>query len=346
MIIMAIPLVGLIAAVLAGTAGVVSGVEGISKMKEASDKVERANYRHSLNLNRYKEISGETISVLDDLGNLEFDILASFKGFADLLEYVQGRPEFKPLDVDGVELPKYNHKEIEKISMGAVALKTALGSAVAGVAGGIAASGATTAAVTAFCTAGTGAAISGLTGVAATNAALAALGGGTIAAGGGGMALGSMVLGGATLGIGLLAGGIIINIFGDNVAQKADQAERDMKKAEEAIDKLCKYFNELRPLALEYKSNIEKVNNIYRKTVDELSVIILYQKKYDWEDFTTDEQIVMKNAIDLVALLRYMCKIKLVEQAEKDNEINTICRDDISKAIDTAQKYLNEGYSA
>lgn len=343
---MAIPLVGIIGSVLAGTAGVVSGAKGISKMKEANDKVERVNYRHSLNLNRYKETSEKTISVLDDLGNLEFDILASFKGFADLLECVQGRPEFKPLDVDGIELPKYNHKDIEEISMGAVALKAALGSAVAGVAGGIAASGATTAAVTAFCTAGTGAAISGLTGVAATNATLAALGGGTVAAGGGGMALGSMVLGGATLGVGLLAGGIIINIFGDNVAEKADQAERDMKKAEKAIDKICKYFNELRPLALDFKSNLEKVNNIYRKTVDELSIIILYQKKYDYELFTAHEQIVLKNAVDLVALLRYMCKIKLIEQAENDNETNTICREEINKAIYTAQKYLKEKKSA
>lgn len=343
---MAIPLVGIIGAVLAGTAGVVSGAKGISKMKEANEKVERVNYRHTLNFNRYKETSDETVSVLDDLGNLEFEILASFKGFADLLECVQGRPEFKPLDLDGVELPKYNHKDIEEISIGATALKTALGSAAAGVAGGIAASGATTAAVTAFCTAGTGAAISGLSGVAATNATLAALGGGTIAAGGGGMALGATVLGGATLGAGLLVGGIIINICGDNVAEKADQAERDMKKAEKAIDKICKYFNELRPLALEFKSNLEKVYSIYRKTVDELSIIILHQKKYDYEAFTVHEQIVMKNAVDLVGLLRYMCKIKLIEQAEKDDETNTICREDINKAIFTAQKYLKEECSA
>ena len=343
---MAIPVVGIVAAVLAGTAGVVSGAKGISKMKEANDKVERAKYQHSLNLDRYKDTSEKTICVLDDLGKLEFDILASFKGFADLLEYVQGRPEFKALDVDGVELPKYDHKDIKDISMGAAALRTALGSTVAGVAGGIAASGATTAAVTAFCTAGTGAAISGLTGVAATNATLAALGGGTLAAGGGGMALGAMVLGGATLGAGLLAGGIIINIFGDNVAEKADKVERDMKKAEKAIDMICKYFNELRPLALEFKSNLEKINSIYEKTVNELAMIILYQKKYEYEDFTAHEKVVMKNAVHLVSLLRYMCKTKLIEQTENDNETNTICREDINKAVHTAQKYLKESYSA
>jgi hypothetical protein len=48
-------------------------------------------------------------------------------------------------------------------------------------------------------TASTGTAISGLSGIAAQNATLAWLGGGSIAAGGGGMALGGLVLGGITL---------------------------------------------------------------------------------------------------------------------------------------------------
>ena len=58
--------------------------------------------------------------------------------------------------------------------------------------------------VMALGTASTGAAIGGLTGVAATNATLAWLGGGALAAGGGGMALGSMVLGGIIAGPALL----------------------------------------------------------------------------------------------------------------------------------------------
>ena len=45
-------------------------------------------------------------------------------------------------------------------------------------------------------TAGTGTAISSLSGAAATNATLAWLGGGTLASGGGGMAAGAFVLGG------------------------------------------------------------------------------------------------------------------------------------------------------
>ena len=55
--------------------------------------------------------------------------------------------------------------------------------------------------------ASTGTAISGLSGAAATNATLAWLGGGSLATGGGGMALGSIVLGGITVGPALTATG-------------------------------------------------------------------------------------------------------------------------------------------
>ena len=73
-----------------------------------------------------------------------------------------------------------------------------LGTAVAGstVGAAVAAFGPTAAMAiaTTFGTAATGTAISSLSGIAATNAALAWLGGGALAAGGGGMAAGSAIL--------------------------------------------------------------------------------------------------------------------------------------------------------
>ena len=89
----------------------------------------------------------------------------------------------------------------------------ALGSAAAGVAVGFAAAGGTTAAVMALGTASTGTAIASLSGVAATNATLAALGGG-------GIALGTTILGASTLGVGLLVGGIIFSVVGNGTTKK------------------------------------------------------------------------------------------------------------------------------
>lgn len=58
-------------------------------------------------------------------------------------------------------------------------------------------------------TATTGVAISSLSGAAATNASLAALGGGALSVGGGGMALGTAVVAGTGAVVGSAAGGII-----------------------------------------------------------------------------------------------------------------------------------------
>lgn len=83
--------------------------------------------------------------------------------------------------------------------------KAVLGTTTAALVG-LSAGTITTGVATTFGTAGTGAAISSLSGAAANSAMLAWLGGGTVAAGGGGVAAGSLFLGMFMTGGGLLAG--------------------------------------------------------------------------------------------------------------------------------------------
>ena len=67
---------------------------------------------------------------------------------------------------------------------------------------------------------------------------MATLGGGTLAAGGGGVALGSAILSGATLGVGLLIGGLIFNAKANSFLEEADEAWDQMLKNEKAINKI------------------------------------------------------------------------------------------------------------
>lgn len=133
-----------------------------------------------------------------------------------------------------------------------------IGGAAVGTAGGFAAAGATTSAVMALGTASTGTAIASLSGAAATNATLAALGGGAVAAGGGGIALGTSILGAATLGVGLLVGGVIFSATGSKLSDKADEAWEQMEKAEKTINKICEYLLDLRKMAGRYINSLEK----------------------------------------------------------------------------------------
>ena len=75
--------------------------------------------------------------------------------------------------------------------------------------------------VAAYGTASTGTAIAGLTGAAAQNATLAWLGGGSIAAGGGGMALGAMALNAVAIGPAILVGGFVMNGKGEKALTEA-----------------------------------------------------------------------------------------------------------------------------
>ena len=232
-------------AAVAGVAGVVNGVKGASKMKDANDTMKRAESRHKANIEKFESKNRITCSKMDEVGTRELTILKSFQQFSDVLERIQGRPEFKGYKKNDVELPKYDAEELKNVSVGAGVLLGGITGAAVGTAGGFAAAGATTAAVMALGTASTGTAIASLSGVAATNATLAALGGGSLAAGGGGMALGSTILGASTLGVGLLVGGVIFNIVGGSLSDKADEAWAQMLKAENEVNEICSYLNEL-----------------------------------------------------------------------------------------------------
>jgi transcriptional regulator with XRE-family HTH domain len=123
---------------------------------------------------------------------------------------------------------KYNANSVSQLLAGGA------GGAAAGAAVGGAAAYGTFVAVASFGTASTGAAISGLTGVAATNATLALLGGGTLAAGGAGVAGGTMVLAGivAAPAFILTAGGLIWMAKRNRKQQQELAAKLDEAEAE------------------------------------------------------------------------------------------------------------------
>ena len=342
---MPLPLLLLGAAALAGTAGVAAGVGGAVKMKKASDKIKEAKLRDERNNERLQYQNELTCSSMDKLGKLELNILASFKNFAEIVEKIKNKPKFADIKIGNTEIPKFDIKGIKDVYVGASILISGLGVAALGTAGGFAASGATTAAVMALGTASTGTAISSLTGVAATNATLAALGGGSLAAGGGGMALGATVLGGATLGVGLLVGGIIFNIAGSSIKNKAGDVWNQMIDNEKKINRVCSFLINLKRVADSFYTDLNMVYKIYETEMLKLKIIV--KKKADTDgcvNYTTlsyEEKLVLKNTTLLVGLLFYMCKVKLVKQSENNDDVNTINYVDINEAKKRSSETIN-----
>ena len=121
-----------------------------------------------------------------------------FMRFVEIAERVEGAPQLDPAQLQDDDVADADAVAAYRLEANASGIGQLLaggaGGAAAGAAVGSAAAYGTFVAVASFGTASTGAAISGLSGVAATNAALAWLGGGTLAAGGAGVVGGTMAL--------------------------------------------------------------------------------------------------------------------------------------------------------
>lgn len=321
-----LPLILGAAALIAGVGGVGSAINGGIKMKEAADKMYIAKSKKGQAVYKFERKNKEVLELMDSIGKQELEILSGFEHFSNIIGKIQGKPKFKVYAKDGIELPIYEAEELQKISTGAEILLGALSGTALGTAGGFAAAGATTSAVMALGAASTGTAISTLTGVAATNATLAALGGGSLAVGGGGMALGSIVLGGATLGVGLLIGGIIFSITGNVQSEKADEAYKQAEKIEREVNRITEYLKKLGYISQNFKETLSKVERVYKKKLLELDGIVNCKGKTNWNNFSDREKKLMENTVLLVGLLYKMCNTHLVlksNSAKGLNEVNT-----------------------
>lgn len=323
-------------AVAAGVAGVGAGIKGAVDMADANDTLNRAKKRDEENQQRYKNVDAKACNAMDRLGALEINVLASFKKFSEAIEKVKNRPTFADINKENVNIPKFDAQDLEQASVGAGILVGGISGAALGTLGGYAAAGATTAAVAALGAASTGTPIAALSGAAATNATLAALGGGSLAAGGGGMALGSAVLGGATLGVGLLVGGIIFSMVGSNISEKADKAYSQMLENEKVINEICSYLESLSIEANKYYTDLNKANEVYMDQFRIMQYIVEARKGtdglVDWIQLNQHERTIIKNVTMLVGLLYHMCKVKLVKVSADKDKINTVNKVEIDEA--------------
>lgn len=337
---MPLPIILGIGAATAGALGIGTGVHGAVKMKDANHTMKLAQNIHKENMDYFEKQNKATTDDMDALGKKELEILSCLNDFATIFEKIHNRPVFKEYKNDGITIPYYDPEEIHNVSIGAGILLGGIGGAAAGTAGGFAAAGATTAAVMAFGTASTGTAIASLSGVAATNATLAALGGGALAAGGGGMALGTTILGAATLGAGIMVGGIIFNIVGSSLSSKADDAYEQARNERDQINKTCDYLGTLSTTAKEYLSSIATVHRVYQNQFNILKYIVNTLGKNDWNDFCQEEQLVTENTALLVGLLYDMGKEQLViasTDTSQPNKVNSVA---IKESINKAEKIL------
>jgi hypothetical protein len=162
-------------------------------------------------------------------------------------------------------------------------------------------------------TASTGTAISTLSGAAATNATLAWLGGGSLAAGGGGMALGTMVLGAVMIGPALAIFGHIVGNKGEEALNNARSNLEQARTMHAEADIVYKKLEAIQRVSALANTTFSKVSSQLRRAVDDLErVIDRHGEQYP--QFPTEAREVVLRSVKFAQLLKAMIDTPILDK--------------------------------
>jgi hypothetical protein len=261
-----IPIILGAAALGSAALGVVKGSEGIGKINEAKQIGDRAQKRYESAVSKLKENWEDTNRLAEVYGQLQMrvkqGVIGRFVAFVERIGQKASQSDLKflgSLDISVEQIQEYKTTALEAqkfLNGGAQAVLT-----------GMAAGQAATTLATTVGVAGTGAAISGLSGAAAWNATLAWLGGGSLVSGGGGMALGTVVLGGITVGPALAVSGFVLAGKGEEALTKAREYKA---KVNTEIAKLEAIGDFLQQVQVRIKELDKLVNSLESRAIENL----------------------------------------------------------------------------
>jgi len=230
--------------ILAGVA-LAAGGYGLKKGIDAVDNYNTADYYNDKAKKIYNEAKEKlsrkkksTNKHLETLGEVKISIYkGSLNKFASVFSRIKN-VDFKDRLQLGL-LDNIDAQDILDIKDIVIKLQEVVGGAVAAIGSGALAGFGAWGGVGALATASTGTAIASLSGAAATNATLAWLGGGSLAAGGFGMTGGMVVLGGIVTGPVLAVGGMMLASKAEEAKHVAYENFDKAKAASEQIDATC-----------------------------------------------------------------------------------------------------------
>jgi hypothetical protein len=285
---MVAPLVIPLAVVIA--AGASAAGKGVADIAKARSLAKDARLRHEAMLAALESAHVPVHESVSDYGNQQLAAVTETVGrFADWIERNQMAVNRLGHDaVDGVEVTVPELPEMKSEVM------QARGWIAGGFAGASAAAAAPSVAlmgVSAFGSAGTGVAISGLGGAAATNATLAWLGGGALATGGGGMAAGGVVLNLIAVAPAALIGGITVAIIGSKQKTSAKKYTVEVNVAIENIQSAISLLPKVAERVAELSAVLRALVDRAEESIDALEALS-FDPDLHAPDFTKALQLV------------------------------------------------------
>ncbi|SDJ98884.1 hypothetical protein [Billgrantia gudaonensis] len=311
---MPIPLVIGAAAAAAGVYGAVKGVSGV--VDQSSAKHINNNARTSVEvanqeLDELRRMANET---LEDYGQRKLrafnGVVSDFIGTFQIIKNVDLK---QSVELDKLNAGDFSNRTLPSLTQDYQALKDAGLGLGAGIGGGAALAFGSYNGTMLLATASTGTAISSLNGVAATNATLAWLGGGSLATGGYGMTGGVMVLGG-------IVAGPALAIFGHVLGNKGEEALNTANANREQAKTICeqaslmggklKAITEVTSFA---NTTFSNVSSRLRHAISDMKNTVNREGK-DFGNYTDQGKIAVFNAVKFAQLLKAMIDTPLLDK--------------------------------
>lgn len=311
---MPIPLIIGVVAAAAGIYGAAKGVSGAIDHSNAKGINNDARSMVDSASRQVEEQRKSTNAILEDYGQRK---LRAFNGvvaeFIETFERLKNIELSQSPELDKLNAGDFSNKTLSGLRQDYQALKDAGLGLGAGMGGGAALAFGAYNGTMLLATASTGTAISSLGGVAATNATLAWLGGGSLAAGGYGMAGGMMVLGG-------IVAGPALAIFGHVLGNKGEEA---LNNARSNLEQACTIHDQAELMtgklrAIEQVTSLanatfSKISSQLRRAVSELKKVI-ENNDVDYRNFSNESKEVVFRSVKFAQLLKAMIDTAILDQ--------------------------------
>jgi hypothetical protein len=283
---MALPLLVPVAFGIAGLFGAGKAAKAAYDTSKANDIASSAQECVDQANEKLDQSKGATNALLSGYGKKKLEALdRQVQPFVALFKQLKNVEIAESAELEKLKIGKFSEVAIAELQHSCNVAHGALQGVGAGAVGGALTAFGAYSGTMMLASAGTGAAISGLSGVAATNATLAWLGGGTLAAGGMGVAGGTMVLGALVAGPALLIFG---SVLGAKASKKLSEARANMEKAETfevEVDGVCQKLAMIQEVTNTASEVLSSLRGRLRRANDSLEKIITEEgtdfSKYD-----------------------------------------------------------------
>lgn len=331
---MPLPLLFIGVGIASAALGVGKGVKAGIDMKDASDinkKAEKKVKRATRSLEAARKLSGVA---LENLGSKKLFVLdQSINNFVKTFEKIKNveLSESEGLnELNKFKIDKASFSELKEL--GGYASSILQGTAGGALGGALTAFGAWGAATT-FGAASTGTAIAGLSGAAATNATLAFFGGGSLAAGGLGIAGGTAILGGLVAGPALAVMGFVI---GAKASAQKDEAYSNLAEAKKIAEEL-KTAEDLcygiRRRAFMFYNLLIRLDAIFTPLIYDMKNII-ESKGEDFRKFSPDQKKTVAAAAAWAGTIKAVLDTPILDKDGKMTDQSLALANEITAKIE------------